>query len=220
MQSLDTRGEVTEAHVADGVGILGDNLLNRAVGSLKQGLGHDLGLLHDHFFPRFVGTGGRVAGHDHDVGVGAAQFLPIGDLAGVDVLELVEAEFVDRVFGIHDRNKRVDRDGGTDGIDALLGGQFLFTALDVAGRHGDVGQPVEQGLDAVAGTAAGKRDLHVGISRHVGFGHLLHNGQHGGGAVDDDFVGSLRLSGQKAGQGQKGSQDNAFHLHELRFFGL
>lgn len=32
--------------------------------------------------------------------------------------------------------------------------------------------------------------------------------------------GSLRLSGQKAGQGQKGSQDNAFHLHELRFFGL
>lgn len=73
MQSLDARGEVTEAHVADGVGILGDNLLNRAVGSLKQGLGHDLGLLHDHFFPRFVGAGGRVAGHDHDVGVGAAS---------------------------------------------------------------------------------------------------------------------------------------------------
>ena len=37
MQSLDARGEVTEAHVADGVGILGDNLLNRAVGSLEAG---------------------------------------------------------------------------------------------------------------------------------------------------------------------------------------
>ena len=131
----------------------------------------------------------------------APHFLPVGDLAGIDVLELAQAEFGDRVLGIHDRNERIDRNGGTDGVDALLGGQFLFTALDVAGRHGDVGQPVEQGLDAVAGAAAGKRNLHVGVGRHIGFGHLLHDGQHGGGTVDDDFVGGLRLGGQKAGQG-------------------
>ena len=96
-----------------------------------------------------------------------AQFLPIGDLAGVDVLELVEAEFVDRVFGIHDRNKRVDRDGGTDGIDALLAASSFSLPLMSREDMAMLASPSSRALMPLPEPPPESADLHVGIGRHV-----------------------------------------------------
>lgn len=97
METLDGAVQVAEADVADGVGVLGDSLHNGAVGSLHESGGSNAFLLHDELVPAFEGAGGGVTGHNDNLAVLAADFLPVRDLAGVDVPELLGGDFLERV---------------------------------------------------------------------------------------------------------------------------
>ena len=210
-QALDALVKIAQADVADGILVLGHGLHHGAVGGLHQGGGGDAFLLHDQFLPGFKGTGRGIAGDDHDGGILAAQFLPVAHLAGVDGGQLFQGQVLHGVLGVDHGHDGVHGHGDAHGLHALLFSGGAFLVLDVAGAHGHVALLFAQGLDAVAGTAAGDHQLDVGVGSHEGFGGLLHDGQHGGGAVDDDILG---VGGHAQTQGGTGKDQSFGEIHD------
>ena len=95
-------------------------------------------------------TGRLVAVDNLNLQVPSADFLPVGDLAGVNIAELLGREVIDGVVVVHD-----DRDtvvGNDDGSQA----QILFVGIESTGGAGDIGRASADGFDA-SGRANRKR---------------------------------------------------------------
>ena len=144
-------------------------------------------------------------------GTGALTLFPILDLACVHVAQLIERQFLNSVLRIDDRNDGVVGDRVADGLMAGLGEIISILFLEITRGHRNIGRSVHQRLDAVAGTAAGDHQLDVGVGGHEGFGGLLHDGQHGGGAVDDDILG---VGGHAQTQGGTGKDQSFGEIHD------
>lgn len=209
-EALDLAVEVAHADVANGVRIAGNGLNDAAGGALEESaLGH-AGLAHDEFLPGFERAGGGVAA-DHDHGsVGTAEFLPVLDLAGEEVAQLLHRKGGDGVLRGDDRDDGVKGDRDLDRIDAVGFEVLLFLVLEVAARHGHIGHLVAERLDAVAGTRAGDRHDNAGVLLHEGFGNLLHDRKNRRGAVEVDRAGGKRrTAGGKGGGGADEGHDAA-----------
>ena len=198
---MDAAVQIAQAHIADGIGVLGNGLDDGAVGSLHKGRGLHPFTAHDKLVPAFKGAGRGIAAHDNDFAVLAAKFLPVGNLAGVDIAQLLGGQVLDGVFGMDNRDNGVIGDGCGNGPDVPGFGSLLFLVLHVAGAHGHGTLPLDEGLDAVAGTAAGNGKLDVRMGGHEGFAGLLHDGKHCGGTIDDELAGLGRCGHGKAENG-------------------
>ena len=117
-----------------------------------------------------------------------------------------------RVGVVDNRDDGVNCNGRTIGLDAALFGKLDFARLDIARTHGDVGETVNQCLDAVAGAAARKSDVHIRIGLSKGFGGLLNHGQNRRGTVDD------QITGKRGGRSGNHRSGKAEFLEHLRFF--
>ena len=149
------------------------------------------------------GTGARasLAVENDDLGVVAADLLPVGDLAGEDTLELLEGQVIDLdVLGddgahAHDGDLVVDEVLDLIGLELGLGEDVGVTDGD--GASGDSGQTLARTV-----ARAGDGDIGVGIHELLGsgldeslerggavVGHLAGDGLGSGGAT---LVGSAR----------------------------
>ena len=87
----------------------------------------------------------------------ATDFFPVGDLAGVNIAELLGREVIDRVIVVHD-----DRDtvvGNDDGSQA----QILFVGIESTGGAGDIGRASADGFDASGRTQTGNEHVDAGL---------------------------------------------------------
>ena len=94
---------------------------------------------------------------DLNLQVLSADFLPVGDLAGIDIAELLGREVIDRVIVVHD-----DRDtvvGNDDGSQA----QILFVGIESTGGAGDIGRAGADGLDASGRAQTGNEYVDAGL---------------------------------------------------------
>ena len=89
-------------------------------------------------------AGAGLTADEHDLGVVAADVLPVGDLAGVDLGDGVNVDIGDRVLGVHDNGDAVERD---DGLNKAGG---LFVILERTARKADVAAVFKHGLYAGA----------------------------------------------------------------------
>ena len=111
------------------------------------------------------------------------------------------------------KNQKLVAEGaGATPVAAALFGKLHFAALDVARAHGDVGKTVNQCLDAVAGAATRKGDVHIGVGLGESFGSLLNHGQNRRGTVDD------QITGKRGGRSSNHRSGKAEFLEHLRFF--
>src|SRR5699024_10663530 len=162
--------------VADGVGVAGHRADHLAGGLVLVGV--HAGILNAHdLLEGAAGTGGGITADDGDGGVGAAQLGPVGDLAGVDLGDLLNGQVGDGVL-------RVDHDGhAVQGHDVLHGALSLLLVGQSAGGQADVHGAGQDVGDAGAGAGAGVVHGHVGLDVTEGLLESGHHVGHRGGAV-------------------------------------
>ncbi len=127
--------------------------------------------------------------------VGAADVLPVGDLAAVDLAELVHRQRGDGVRGVDDDRDAVLGDLGLDRLDALALGLGDLLGLHLARGVGEVHGAVDQRRDARARTAALERDHHARVLGLEDLGPRLAQVDHRVGALDVD--GARELLGRR-----------------------
>ena len=172
-QSLDGILEGCEGSIADGIRVLGDGrddvtgggqLLTVLAGILGTGDG----------FEAVARAGTGFAADEDDLGVIAADLGPVGDLAGVDVGDLLDSQIGDGVFGVHDHGDAVK---GNDGP----GQGGLLIVLQRAAGQADVAAAFGDGLDAGAGAGRVVGEGHALVRFHEGFAEraddLFHRGR-------------------------------------------
>ena len=133
-----------------------------------------------------AGAGAGLAVENDDLGVVAADLLPVGDLAGEDALELLEGQVVDldvlRDDGTHAHDGDLVVDEVLDLIGLELGLGEDVGVTDSNGAGGNSGQ-------ALARTVARTRDGDVGIGIHKLLGSGLDESLERGGAVVGHLAG-------------------------------
>ena len=92
-----------------------------------------------------AGAAGGLAADENDLGVIAAHVLPVGDLAGVELGDLLHAQVADGVVGVDDDGDAVVGQHG------LLQAGGLLLVLQRAGGQADVAGALLHGGDAGAG---------------------------------------------------------------------
>ena len=206
---------MTDAHIADGVGILSNGGLHGAVGIHHVRALHGRALVEGAFFKGFAGAAAVFAHVERNGSVLAAEFLPVGDLAGKHVLDLRLGQRSHGIGRIHGHGHAVDGKG--EGFQTVLGHfAFLEGATGVADLH----EALAHLLHAYAGTAAGHRDADVAVGAHDGLRGLLHH-RNVRRAAGDIKRALLALEGiQRSGHGQRRAEQhqrecgkNTIHAH-------
>ena len=196
---------MADAHITDAQLVLADGRLHGAVGVHHIGGSHDGAFFQGLFHKDFTGAAAVFAGVDRDGGVSAAQGLPVGDLAGKDVLGLLGRDGPHLVGGVDHQGHTVDGKG--EALQAVLGDLlFLEGATGIADLH----QAFAHLLHAHAGTAAGHGDADVGIGGHDVFGGAFHDRDVGRAAGDIKRAGKALEAVQRSGVGRHG-KDQARH---------
>jgi hypothetical protein len=149
---------VTDRNVADGVGVAGEGRLHRPVG------GHDVGAVGDNallqqFLPEDLARAARfVTGEDVDGRIAPADSLPVGNLAGENLLNLHGGQSGHRVLWTDHCRHAVDGEGkrlepvlgnfrvgqcppGVADIDETLA-DLLHADTRATGRDGDANRRV------------------------------------------------------------------------------
>ena len=196
---------MADAHIADAQLVLADGRLHGAVGVHHVGGSHDGAFLQGLFHKDFTGAAAVFAGVDRDGGVSAAQGLPVGDLAGKDVLGLLGRDGPHLVGGVDHQGHTVDGEG--EALQAVLGDLFF---LEGAAGIADLHQTFAHLLHAHAGTAAGHGDADVGVGGHDVFGSAFHDRDVGRAAGDIKRAGKALEAVQGSGMGRHG-KDQARH---------
>ena len=175
---------------ADGVGtvvVIGNAVhqLTHGGGSQLRGRGHQLTALNEQFFEQGLTAGVLAALEGNDFLILAAHILPVGDLPGVDVPQLLLAKRLHRVVLVDDEHQRVHPDGFLLQLHIGLLQLFLYIVRRFV-HHQHPGGGVVQakvfpcvGGGAYRNAAAGFLQVHAG-----GIGqHLRHQRNAGGAAV-------------------------------------
>ena len=196
---------MADAHVADAQLVLADGRLHGAVGVHHVGGSHDGAFLQGLVHKDFTGAAAVFAGVDRDGGVSAAQGLPVGDLAGKDVLGLLGRDGPHLVGGVDHQGHTVDGEG--EALQAVLGDLFF---LEGAAGIADLHQAFAHLLHAHAGAAAGHGDADVGVGGHDVFGSAFHDRDVGRAAGDIKRAGKALEAVQGSGMGRHG-KDQARH---------
>ena len=181
-----------QGHIADGAGG-GSNLGQDAAGGIQL-LG--IGTLVSHIQQLFEGAAGAGTGltaQDHDGLVSAAQINPVGDLAGVDVGQLLGSQVGNGVGGVGDHGDTVN------GHNVLHSAAFLLAVLQGTGSIADVGLAANQGFQTGAGAGVFRGNGDVGIAFFKALDHGLAQLLHGSGAGQSDGAGELGSLGSGLG---------------------
>ena len=200
---------MADAHITDAQLVLADGRLHGAVGVHHIGGSHDGAFLQGLFHKDFTGAAAVFAGVQGDGGVGSAEFLPVGDLAGVNIAELLGREVIDRVIVVHD-----DRDtvvGNDDGSQA----QILFVGIESTGGAGDIGRAGADGLDPSGRTQTGNEHVDAGLLLKA-LGRNLGDRKAGRGAGDGNGRGRRsRRTGAQRKRKHSGAQDRYDLSHSI-----
>ena len=180
---------------ADGVGrvvVLGD-VVHQFAHQCRSQLGggvHQLAALNEQLLEQGLAAGVLPALEGHDVGILAAHVLPVGDLPGVDVPELLPGQALDGVVLVHDEDQRVPANGflvqwGTIGLQIFLDGLRGLVGDDEPGAV--LGVAVKAQVPPGPGGGVGGHGALGGFQLHAGgVGHDLRNERDAGrGAVGD-----------------------------------
>jgi hypothetical protein len=122
------------------------------------------------------------------------QLLPVGDLAGKHVLQLLLAQAAYRIARADDNRDTVVGDRSVDESQALLLG------LQVARRSPDVGSTCRDGLDTRRGTEARDKDAGLRVQRVESVSCFLGDREDGRRAA---HIESLRVASSTATAQQK-----------------
>jgi hypothetical protein len=142
------------------------------------------------------------------------QLAPVGDLSGVDSLDLLKCHGADGVGGMNHRSDTVVSDG-----QLIQTKTFLF-GLQVAAGHAEFAGALVGGLDAVGGTGAVGIDGNLRVQLGVALTQKLHKRIDGGGSGHLDGVGLSHITfaaavGDHGKNGQNGQNDeNQCFLHK------
>ena len=128
------------------------------------------------------------------------------------IVTVSEDEIAAAILALMENQKLVAEGAGATPVAAALFGKLHFAALDVARAHGDVGKAVNQCLDAVAGAATRKSDVHVGVGLGESFSGLLNHRQNRCGTIDD------QITGKRGGRSSNHRSSKAEFFEHLRFF--
>ena len=193
---------MADADVADGVRILRDGGLHGAVRVHDVRGGRDLAAL-DGLVGEYLARAAAVL-TDVEVylRVRATDFLPVRNLARVDVRDLREGQLGHRVRRMHDHRDAVD--GEREGLKAVL--------LDLFGLQRTAGvayldEPFADLLHADARAAARDGDADVGICGHYALRRLLHNGDMRGASRDVHFALLPLENVERSRDGGRGGED-------------
>ena len=198
-QSLYVVLKSCEGSVADGVRVRGDGGDNvTGGGQLLTVLAGVLGVGDG--LEAVAGAAAGLTADEDDLGVIAADFLPVGDLAGVDLRNGLNVEVGDGVCRVHDNGDAVE------GKDGLLEAGGLLIVLQRAGGQANVAAAFGHGGDAGAGAGRVIGEGHALVLLHEGFAQCADDLLHGGGAVGRDGAAQLCGSfGSGSGRGSRGS---------------
>jgi hypothetical protein len=162
-----------------------------------------ISLLHREFFPIGVGARGSVAGVDRDFAARTADGAPVGDAAGENILDLLLAQVVQRIFCVDDYTKTIVGDDRRLHVHAFRRSGADFGRLRAAARHADLGGAIGNGGDAGSGTFRGNVKGGAGVLCFELLRQLRHElGAEGIGAFDDEpiracFSGSEGKAGEE-----------------------
>ena len=190
-QSFDAVLHSGEGGVADGVGVAGHSGDHIAGGGqLLVVLAGFLGACDR--LEAVPGAGPGLTADEGDLQVVTAHVLPIGDLAGVDLGDLLHAEVAHRIGGVDDDGDAVQRH------DSLGEGGFLLILQGAAGKA-DVAGAVDGGLDAGSGAGGVIGEVDVGIHLHESLTQGADDLLHGSRAVGGHIPGELGRLGRGLG---------------------
>src|SRR5215510_15835318 len=111
-------------------------------------------VVKNEFRPSLVSPRSVVARYDDDGALLTADILPIGDLAGVNVFELGDRQVFNRIRWMDDRNNPVPGHNMPFGLRALFAQLLFLLFLHIARGHGDIADPILQGVDPDLRSAA------------------------------------------------------------------
>ena len=199
---------------ADGVGgvVVGGKAVHQFAhggGGQLGGRVHQFAALNEQLLEQGLAAGVRPALEGHDVQILTAHVLPVGDLSGVDVPQLLLGQVGHGVVLVHDEHQCVHADGFLLQLD--VGGLQLF--LDgirgfVHHQHFGVGVVQTKALPGISG-GADRNDALSFFQVHAGGvgQHLRHQGDAGRAAVQGREVlhGQERCGGHLTGsRGSRG----------------
>ena len=162
-------------------------------------------VLHVHdALKAIAGAGTGLAAHQNDLAVVAAHILPVGDLAGEHLLQLVHGQ-VCHLAGLVDNNgDAVQSHGGAVHV-------VLLVVLQGAGGQADVQRLIGSAGDACAGTggvvADGDTRLHLGKALGQGCDDVLHRGR----TTGSHIAGQGACSGLSSGRRRGGLRSRGCH---------
>ena len=159
-------------------------------------------VLHVHdALKAITGAGTGLTTHQNDLAVIAADILPVGDLAGEHLLQLLHGQVSDLAVLAHDDGDAVQRHGGAVHI-------VLLIVLQGAGGQADVQRLVGSAGDACAGAggvvADGDARLDFGKALGQGGNDVLHGSRTAGSNVAAQGTGCLPGS-RRSGGGSRSS---------------
>ena len=136
---------MSDAHIAHGVGILGNGGFHGPVGIDHVGPGRGTSLVQSAFLEGFAGSAAVLAHVKRNGRVSPTHGFPVGDLTGKDIFELGFAQSGDRIFWIDGYRHAIDGKGKADQP------VFLdFGLLERPARVADLGQALARFLHAHA----------------------------------------------------------------------
>src|SRR6266702_6447552 len=129
---------LAESHsaVGDGGGILPDGIKEVMFRRRDAHVCAPLSAFHDFFLYERSHAEVRSDGHSMNGKIGSAEFIPVGDLAGINVVKLLHGDGLDGIGGMYDENECVrgenDIDGSSQGV-RLAFGECAFGGCNVGG---------------------------------------------------------------------------------------
>ena len=137
--------------IADGGGraVKGADRLDESLHGADEILGigglHHLQIPHDLFFHDGLAAAALIALEGDDLPVLPTHLTPVGDLSGVDLLDLLHGEAVHRIVGVDHKDQRLGGDGLLGPLQSLLV-PLGIGGLAGLGHHQKVGLPRHQGI--------------------------------------------------------------------------
>ncbi len=114
--------------------------------------GRHIFLVHDLFMEHFVSAAGRIPADGHNRHIRPAQFLPVGNLAHINIGYLRRRQLVNRIRRMQHHANAVHRHRMCHRVHSVLNSLLEFFGLEKPAGHRNIAPRVNQRRHAIAGT--------------------------------------------------------------------
>ncbi len=174
----------SERSIADGIRVLGHSGDNITSGGQLLAVLAGIGRTGD-AFKAIAGAAAGLAADENDFSIIAAKVFPVGNLAGIDIGNLLQGQVAYGVRRVYDNGNAIV------GQNSLLQAGFLFLCLQCPAGKADVAATFLYSLDAGTGSGGivGKGNALVFI--HKGFAQRIDDLLHRGRAISGNRTGQF-----------------------------